>query len=78
MEHNPLGNGNNALLRFIQRRELSFDRIISVCHCVNVLALERIMKLFAKKFSEREMWDRSYTGTFEIGRLDEGRQWLRL
>lgn len=71
MKHNPLCNGNDTLLRFIQRRELSFDRIIRICHCVKVLGVEGIPKFFVK-CSGLEIWDRSYTGPFKVGRLDEG------
>lgn len=32
MEHDPLGNGDDALLRLIERRELGQDGIVGVSH----------------------------------------------
>ena len=33
MKHNPLRDGDNALLSLVQGRKLSFYSIVRVCHC---------------------------------------------
>jgi hypothetical protein len=57
MEHDPLSNGDNGLLRLVQRRQLRLDGISAIRHGGHSQMLSYIVSSQANLPSELMLWD---------------------